>query len=260
MTDKLSSQSRAACRIVAVTGTDTGIGKTVVAAALAARGRVMGLRIAAMKPIESGVTARESANNPNARSDSEILSEAAGTDGLMHLVGPITLEEPLSPMIAAERAGITLDLSILERARETLTAERDLLVVEGAGGLLSPITRTFSFAQLFKQWNAALIVVAGNKLGVLNHVMLTVSAAESAGLSVLAVVLTDISDHDPSIAEATNYDALVSLLPKYPIYRLPWIDRVQETSALAAAARGAGFDRLLMSASSNQTSENLSLD
>ncbi|MEP6765723.1 MAG: dethiobiotin synthase [Gemmatimonadaceae bacterium] len=253
------TKPRAACRIVAVTGTDTGIGKTVVAAALAARGRSLGLRIAAMKPIESGVSIRESTAN-GVRTDSAILAEAAGEDDGIELVNPITLEEPLAPMIAAERAGITLDLSILERARETLTFDRDLLVVEGAGGLLSPITRTFSFLQLFKQWDAGLIVVAGNRLGVLNHVMLTISAAESAGLVVHCVVLTDISDHDPSIAEATNYDALVSLLPQYPIYRLPWIDRVHETAALSAAARGAGFDRLLMPNSALSFTDNSSLD
>ncbi len=259
MTESTASKSRAACRIIGVTGTDTGIGKTVVAAALAARGRSLGLRIAAMKPIESGISARESVAGAR-RSDSEILADAAGEHDGMELVNPITLEEPLAPMMAAERAGITLDLSILERARETLSFDRDLLVVEGAGGLLSPITRTFSFLQLFKQWGAGLIVVAGNRLGVLNHVMLTVGAAESAGLVVQAVVLTDISDHDPSIAEATNYDALVSLLPQYPIYRLPWIDRVHETSALSAAARGAGFDNLLMPGAAHSSAENLSLD
>lgn len=257
--DENQTKPRGACRIIGVTGTDTGIGKTVVAAALAARGRALGLRIAAMKPIESGVSVREATAN-GIRTDSAILAEAAGEDDRMELVNPITLEEPLAPMIAAERAGITLDLSLLERARETLTFDRDLLVVEGAGGLLSPITRTFSFLQLFKQWGAGLIVVAGNRLGVLNHVMLTVSAAESAGLVVHAVVLTDISDHDPSIAEATNYDAIKALLPQYPIYRVPWIDRVHETSALSAAARGAGFDSLLMPYSALSPLENFSLD
>ncbi|MDQ6611722.1 MAG: dethiobiotin synthase [Gemmatimonadota bacterium] len=257
MTESEATRPRAACRIMAITGTDTGIGKTVVAAALAARGRALGLRIAAMKPIESGVSAGEPVPGAQ-RSDSQILADAAGEDDGMELVNPITLEEPLAPMIAAERAGITLDLSILERARETLTFDRDLLIVEGAGGLLSPITRTFSFLQLFKQWDAGLIVVAGNRLGVLNHVMLTIAAAESSQLVVHAVVLTDISDHDPTIAEATNYDALVSLLPHYPIYRLPWIDRVHETSALSAAARGAGFDRLLMPDTAFFGTDNLS--
>jgi len=149
-------------------------------------------------------------------------------------------------MIAADRAGVTIDLSILDRARDTLSGGRDLLLVEGAGGILVPITRDFSFAHLFKRWDADVVVVAGNRLGVLNHTLLTVRAAESEGLRVRAVILTDISDREPTIAEATNYDALVALLPQLPIYRFPWIDQLDDASVLAAAAGGAGLDRLLL--------------
>lgn len=238
--------SRPACRVLAVTGTDTEIGKTVITRALAAQARTLGLRVAAMKPIESGISSRPTPGGSVAISDAQQLSDATGGNDAIDIVGPITLEEPLAPMIAANRAGVTIDLSILDRARDTLCHDRDLLLVEGAGGLLAPITRDYSFAHLFKRWDSDVLVVAGNRLGVLNHTLLTVRAAESEGLRVQAVILTDISDKDPTIAEATNYDALVALLPHLSIYRFPWIDRIEDSSALAAAAGGAGLDRVLM--------------
>ena len=241
-----SDTPRVACRVVAVTGTDTEIGKTVITVALAARARVLGLRVAAMKPIESGVSSRPTPGGSPAISDARQLAEATGGSDSIEVVGPITLEEPLAPMIAAHRAGVTIDLGILDRARDTLCHDRDLLLVEGAGGILAPITREYSFAHLFKRWESQVVVVAGNRLGVLNHTLLTVRAAESEGLTVRAVILTDISDQDPTIAEATNYDALVALLPQLPIYRFPWIDRLDDSSALAAAAGGAGLDRILL--------------
>lgn len=245
------------CRMLAVTGTDTEIGKTVITMSLAVRARSLGLRVAAMKPIESGIAARNPSKSSNGAlrvteagplSDAEHLARAAGADDDIDTVGPIVLTEALAPMMAAWRAGVTIDLSILDRARDSLSLNRDLLLVEGAGGILAPITRDYSFANLFKRWGADVVIVAGNRLGVLNHTLLTVRAAESEGLTVRAVVLTDISDKDPSIAEATNYDALVALLPRYPIHRFPWIDRLDDSSALSAAAAGAGLDTVLLPA------------
>jgi dethiobiotin synthetase len=239
----------ALCRTLAVTGTDTGIGKTVVAAALAARAPELGLRVAAMKPIESGIGAH--ATSPLAAgttmplSDSARLARAAGAGDAIALVGPIALEEPLAPMVAAERAGHPIDVRVLDGARAALSTGRELLLVEGAGGILSPITRRFSFGELFARWGASVVIVAGNRLGVLNHTLLTVRAAESLGLPVRAVVLTSLSDRDPDLAEATNYDALVSLLPHCRVHRFAWVDRVDEPAALADAAQHAGLDHVL---------------
>ena len=91
-------------------------------------------------------------------------------------------------------------------------------------------------------------MVAGNRLGALNHVLLTVRAAELAGLTVSAIVLTSISDRDPGVAEATNFDALRQLLPSHTLRRFPWVDRVDDLDALAVAAEAAGLDSLLVPA------------
>ncbi|WP_373059555.1 dethiobiotin synthase [Gemmatimonas sp.] len=227
-----------------VTGTDTGIGKTVVTCALAARARALGRRVAAMKPIESGIVERPVSGSGLA-SDADRLRAACGSTLPMSVLRPYVLEEPLAPMIAAARANITIDFGVLDMALAQVEHDADVVLVEGAGGLLVPITATVSYLDLFARWRLPLLLVAGNKLGVLNHVLLTVRAAEAAGVPVRAIVLTALSECDATVAEATNYDALVSLLPHFTILRLPWIDRLDDLDALAAAADVGGLDILL---------------
>jgi len=104
-------------RSIGVTGTDTGIGKTVVTAALAARARELGIRVAAMKPIESGMSQRFKTDGTAWRSDAARLMEAAGANDALELVRPIAMDEALAPMVAAERARFHIDLDALARAR-----------------------------------------------------------------------------------------------------------------------------------------------
>jgi dethiobiotin synthetase len=197
-----------------------------------------------MKPIESGIVARPPAHGGLA-SDADRLQAACGTTVPVSVMRPYVLEEPLAPMMAAARAHVTIDLAVLDAALAQVERDADVLLVEGAGGLLVPISASFSYVDLFARWQLPLLVVAGNKLGVLNHVLLTVRAAEAAGVPVQAIVLTALSDTDATVAEATNFDALVTLLPHHRILRLPWIDRLDDLDALAAAAEGGGLDVLL---------------
>ncbi len=232
-------------RRLGVTGTDTGIGKTVVSCALAARARQLGLRVAVMKPVESGIDDRAVAAGSAPLSDAERLRAASGTIDDLSLIRPYVLAEPLAPMVAAERAGVSFDLTRLDAARHALESERDLLLVEGAGGLLVPITHALSYAGLFARWGCELVVVAGNRLGVLNHALLTVQAAEQAGLEVSAVVLTTMSAEEPSVSEATNYEVLRQLLPGHAVFAFPYVEQLDRVDALATAAHAAGLDRLL---------------
>ena len=237
------------CVRLGITGTDTEIGKTVVSCALAAIARERGLRRAVMKPLETGVFARTRVDGPSVRSDAERLRLAAGVSDPLEHIRPIALVEPLAPMVAARRAGYSLDIEALDRAFLSLMDGREVIIVEGAGGLLVPITPTLDFAQLFARWGCELIVVAGNRLGVINHTLLTVRAAEAAGLPVRAVILTSLTGRDASVAEATNFDALTTLLPHIRCYRFPWVDRWEDPDALAAAAHGTGIADLLQPAS-----------
>jgi dethiobiotin synthetase len=227
-----------------VTGTDTGIGKTVVSCALAARARQLGLRVSAMKPIESGVVERPVSDSGLA-SDADRLRAACGSTRPLSVVRPYVLEEPLAPMIAAARASVRIDVRVLDAALTQVEQDADVVLVEGAGGLLVPIDLRMSYLDLFARWHLPVLLVAGNKLGVLNHVLLTVRAAEAGGVPVRAIVLTALSDGDATVAEATNFDALVTLLPHHTILRFPWVDRPDDLDTLAAAAQGGGLDVLL---------------
>ena len=226
-----------------VTGTDTGVGKTVVACALLARARQLGITVAAMKPVETGVP--QGANDALDTGDAWRLRRAGGDARSLELIRPYAFPEPLAPMVAAARAGVDIDLGVLDAVCEQLSASRNLLLVEGAGGLLVPITATVSFADLFARWGCGVIVVAGNRLGVVNHALLTVRAAEAARLPVSAVVLTSLAPHDLDVAMSTNYEALVALLPGHRVFRFPWIEQPDDLDALAAAASASGLDVLL---------------
>src|SRR5437763_6011439 len=163
-----------------VTGTDTGVGKTVVSCAVAAALTRRGVRVTAMKPIETGV-AHDDPSRDGAR-----LARAAGDRRDLTVTAPVVLEDPVAPLVAARRAGTSVDVSALDRALERAASGSDALIVEGAGGLLVPITVDLSFDALFKWWSLSLIIVAANRLGVINHVRLTCAAARAAALPILA--------------------------------------------------------------------------
>src|SRR5437879_8092184 len=164
-----------------ITGTDTGVGKTIVACAIATGLRRRGLRVAAMKPVETGV-----APNDDMR-DGARLARAAGGLLPLSVLSPLTFPDPLAPFAAARRVGAHVDLALLDHAVRTASAGADALVIEGAGGLLVPITAGASFDSLFARWETEDIIVAANRLGVINHTRLTLAAARAAGLTVSMV-------------------------------------------------------------------------
>jgi dethiobiotin synthetase len=196
-----------------VTGTDTGVGKTVVACALIGALRDRGLSVAAMKPVETGVEGEPA--------DARLLSEAAGGQDALDDVCPERFDEPLAPWVAARRAGRTIALPVLEAARTRLEAGRDALVVEGAGGLLVPIADGITYDLLFRRWRLDCIIVAANRLGAVNHTLLTVRAALAAGLRVRAVVLNTVSADKPTVAEQTNLDTIRRFVPETNVLTFP---------------------------------------
>jgi dethiobiotin synthetase len=176
-----------------VTGTDTGVGKTEVSCALVAEARAGGLDLAAMKPAESGVA-------PGQPSDSERLRAAAGGGDDPALVCPYRLAAPLAPAVAARLAGVEVRLEVILDAARALQARHAALLVEGAGGLLVPLTARHTFADLAVALGLPVLVVARAGLGTVNHTALTVEALRARGLAVAGVVLnrTGPAD-DPSV-------------------------------------------------------------
>lgn len=183
-----------------VTGTDTGVGKTVVACELADQLRARGVDVGVMKPIETGVGAQGPL-------DAIALAEAAGVTDPLELVCPVRLALPAAPDVAAAAERLTIDRGALREAFIELDRRHEWMIVEGAGGLLVPIAPGFTMADLSADLGLPLLVVARGRLGTVNHVRLTLEVAAARGLPLAGVVIS----HGPvplSTADAANLDAL----------------------------------------------------
>jgi dethiobiotin synthetase len=183
-----------------VAGTDTGVGKTLVACTLVRALRRRGTAVGVMKPIETGV----GADGP---CDALALREAAGVDDPLETICPQRFALPASPTVAAEAEGREVDLDAVRAAFAILATRHEALVVEGAGGLLVPAAKGASMADLARELGLPLIVVARASLGTINHTRLTLEAAAARSLPMAGVVISHADGPLPP-ADAANLDAL----------------------------------------------------
>lgn len=186
-----------------VTGTDTGVGKTVVAAAVAACAVARGRSVAVFKPVQTGV-------EPGEPGDVDFVRAAAGPSPLLAEGCAYRLRAPLAPAVAARLEGVVIDPQVLRRRYAALSAGADVALVEGAGGLLVPLAEGYATADLARDLGLAALIVARPSLGTLNHTALTVEAARARGLRVAGVVLSGFPG-DPGLAERTNPREIVGL-------------------------------------------------
>jgi dethiobiotin synthetase len=185
-----------------VSGTDTGVGKTTVGRALLAAGTARGLRTRCCKPVESGCT--RSADGALVAQDAEALWTATDRVQPLESACLYRFEEPVAPGVAAERAGQSIDLDEVARHVGRLAESTpDLLVVEGAGGLLVPLGDGRSIADLAVALSFPLLLVARPGLGTINHTLLTIEAAWSRGLAVRGVIFSFVPAGNSGLAAAT---------------------------------------------------------
>jgi len=188
-----------------ITGTDTGVGKTVVAAALAIVLRESGRDVGVFKPVASGCVRRREGL---VSEDAEFLAKAAEAPETLEEISPIRFEAPLAPTVAAARAGVETDLEPMWEAWRRLRDAHEILLVEGIGGILCPVTRAMSVADLAKEFRLPLLVVARSTLGTINHTALTIEAARARGLAVAGVVINRYNHESPDLAEMTSPDEI----------------------------------------------------
>jgi dethiobiotin synthetase len=197
-----------------VTGTDTNVGKTLVAAGLTAALRQKGIKAGYFKPVQSGCPEEGGRLIPT---DARIAQELAHLPEPLELLTPITLRLPLAPGVAAAREGIAIDLEKVAASYKELASRYDFLVVEGAGGLYVPLVdNDFLVLDLARWLRLPLLVVARAGLGTINHTALTVLAARHAGLEVAGVILNRCSAN-PGLAEQTN-PAVIEAITGVPIF------------------------------------------
>jgi dethiobiotin synthetase len=207
-----------------ITGTDTGVGKTFVAASLATFLRDRGFRVGVMKPAETGCPEMNGSLMPQ---DALRLKEASGAAEPLELICPYRFAEPLAPSIAAERAGERIDVDRLLATFGEIAGRYDVTLVEGAGGLMVPLLPSYTYADFARVLKLPLVVVAANKLGVINHLLLTVEHASCKGLLILGYVLNCLSA-EISLAAETNREVLSGLTGVPCLGEVPFT-RVTET-------------------------------
>jgi dethiobiotin synthetase len=204
-----------------ITGTDTGVGKTFFACGLAALLKQSDYQVGVMKPAETGCIDRDGKPFPD---DAFRLKQASGCALPLEKICPYPLPDPLAPGVAAERAGMTIDIDRLMNFYDAISAAHDITLVEGAGGLLAPLLPNYTYADLARVLKLPVLVVAANRLGVINHLLLTLEHAAGSGLHVVGYVLNQL-ESQPSLASETNRQALSTLTAVPCIGELPYFDR-----------------------------------
>lgn len=199
-----------------VTGTDTGVGKTAVACALASRLRRTGFNVGVMKPVETGCSGGDSLE-----SDGYKLREAAQVDDAIDLISPCRYRDPAAPLAAARREGRPVDVGAIRHAFAELSLRHDFLVVEGVGGVLVPVADDASMRDLMAALRLPVVVVARARLGGINHALLTLGALREGGLVPVALVLNDAQPCDESTGaslQRRDTVALITELGGTPVY------------------------------------------
>lgn len=239
-----------------ITGTDTGVGKTIVSAAIIRALVKKGIKVGAMKPIETGCASKLRVKEL-IPSDGIFLKDAAGMDDSIDLIVPIRFEQPLAPMVASDLEKRPVDLNKVFSAYKKLSNKYEFMVVEGVGGLLVPIHRftasgvplhrsAYFVSDLIKDLNLPVIVVARPTLGTINHTLLTVNYALREGLDVLGVIINYHMPPAGDIAEKTNPDVLKELCPVPIIGILPYIGDITKDNINDAQAHTASVLKILL--------------
>ena len=210
-----------------ITATGTGVGKTWVASALTMACIQRGNRVAAIKPIETGV-------DPDPL-DALELARACGDDSFVHAEGLYRAKQPLAPYSIERLGGPKVgSLRALARRVRELAQESDYLIAEGAGGVLVPLDRDHTIADLAALIDLQTVIVARNELGVLSYTLTAVEALRKRNVSVGAIVLNDVDrSRREDLSRSSNAQVLTDLLPGTPVLTAP---RVQAPGDLVDAA------------------------
>lgn len=204
-----------------IAGTDTGVGKTLVSAALLVALRNLGYRAVGMKPIAAGA---EWSDGRWVNEDVELLRGASAVDVPPGLSCPFVFKEAIAPHIAAERKGTKIEIPVIVEACRALSAMSDMVVVEGAGGLLVPIDSRADMADVVSALNMPVILVVGMRLGCINHALLTLNAMRGRGLK-LAGWIANRLDPDMAVYEE-NILALRQRIDAPMLAEIPYMSRV----------------------------------
>ena len=225
-----------------ITGTDTGIGKTVITGGLAAVLKNRQIDIGVMKPFETGLSRKDKKWELQ---DGEFLKKASGVTDSDDLITPFCFERPLAPYVAASLENILIDISKIHRAFDKLKSRHSLVLVEGAGGLLVPIKKDYFYTNLAKDLNLPIIIVARPGLGTINHILLTIKSAQGSGLEIIGIIFNNFNNSNYGIAEKTN-PRIIEELSGIPILgEIPFLSDLNMENLLVATQANIDIEKIV---------------
>ncbi len=230
-------------RGVFVTGTDTSVGKTMVAAGLVGLLKEEGVDVGVMKPVASG--AIECDSGKLISQDVEMLVKFSGAEDPWEIINPYCLVTPVTPALAAKIEGISLDFDRIKQCFEALSVKHEFIVVEGAGGVMSPLSDDLVMADLIHLLDLPAIIVSRPDLGTINHTLLTIECLRNRQIEPLGFFLNRFPD-SPNLAESTNAEIVST------VSGVPHLGSIQELGdffsqrqVIEAFARSIAKERLL---------------
>jgi dethiobiotin synthetase len=191
-------------KIIFITGTDTGVGKTVVTGLLLRHLRQSGCNALAIKPFCSG-----------SRADARLLRRLQDNSLTLDEINPFFFKQPVAPAAGA-RPGKSISIDTVLRKIRVVSSHCDVLLVEGIGGLLVPINKKRTVADLIRSLGCSALIVSPNRLGTINHTLLTVSAMQAIGIKELKIIL--VGQKEPDISAFTNLGIIQNMAPSVPIF------------------------------------------
>lgn len=184
-----------------VTATDTEVGKTVIAAAIANWFRRRGFRVGVCKPAATGC---KHVREGLVSEDAELLAHWADAVAPLDIICPQRFSQPLAPAVAARREGRPMDWEAIQRALNEIAAQSDVMIVEGVGGVMVPMDEKFMVRDMIRWLGLPAVVVARPGIGTINHTVLTASALREAKIRLAGVVINRYPADNASVAEETN--------------------------------------------------------
>lgn len=203
-----------------ITATDTHVGKTVATFVLGTLLKRQGYSIGVMKPVQC------------AGSDAQFLKKQLGLKDKLELINPCYAPEPLSPHLAFRRARKSVDVPKIKRAFKLLSTLYDVLLIEGAGGLMVPLKDNYFVADLIKDLDAEIIIVSRLGLGAINHTLLTIDQARARGIKIKGIAFSDGRGGTKNVAEKTNPQEIKRLRKVNVLGTIPYLNRISEKEVI----------------------------
>lgn len=222
-----------------VTGTDTGVGKTVVAAGIAGAMRRDGIDVGIMKPIATGIPQKSGFKS----SDAELLAKIAGSTDPESEINPVFLPLEASPLAASRALNMDIKLDEVFSAFKRLTGKHEFVVVEGIGGVMVPIKQNYFVIDMIKEMNIQVLIVSRAALGTLNHTLLTTRVCREYDLNVAGIVVNGVRDN--SVVEKTVGQMIHELTGMFVIGSIPFMDLFDTNNVIDLVSKHVKYDLLI---------------